>query len=167
MRLKFPANRPSTAADLIAKTNKHASPVDAIASDLDRVLEVFLTIRLRLRQLAGALSGGEQQKVATARALMARPKLLCMKLRRWHALTLAFQGDFSAVNASCFSRASYRSVWIASNAQPFGHLRKKFRGDTGALCSRLTVCGANPALFCADHGNPPCKRNARTCALGL
>jgi branched-chain amino acid transport system ATP-binding protein len=49
-----------------------------IAADLDRVFELFPRIRERLDQVAGTLSGGEQQMVAMARALMARPRLLCM-----------------------------------------------------------------------------------------
>ena len=39
---------------------------------------LFPRIRERLDQIAGTLSGGEQQMVAMARALMARPRLLCM-----------------------------------------------------------------------------------------
>jgi branched-chain amino acid transport system ATP-binding protein len=49
-----------------------------IDADLDRVFELFPRIRERLAQIAGTLSGGEQQMVAMARALMMRPKLLCM-----------------------------------------------------------------------------------------
>jgi branched-chain amino acid transport system ATP-binding protein len=43
---------------------------------LARVLDVFPTLQGRLRQMAGSMSGGEQQMVAIARALMARPRLL-------------------------------------------------------------------------------------------
>jgi len=50
----------------------------AVAEDLDRVLSQFPKLRERLLQRAGTLSGGEQQMVAMARALMGRPKLLCM-----------------------------------------------------------------------------------------
>ena len=50
----------------------------AIADDLERVLGLFPRVRERLAALAGTLSGGEQQMVAMARALMARPRLICM-----------------------------------------------------------------------------------------
>ncbi len=47
-------------------------------ADLDRVFTLFPRVKERLRQQAGTLSGGEQQMVAIGRALMARPRLLCM-----------------------------------------------------------------------------------------
>jgi branched-chain amino acid transport system ATP-binding protein len=50
----------------------------AVAEDKERMLTLFPKLRERSRQLAGTLSGGEQQMVATARALMARPRLLLM-----------------------------------------------------------------------------------------
>ena len=49
-----------------------------IESDLERVIGLFPRLRERLAQRAGTLSGGEQQMLAMARALMARPRLLLM-----------------------------------------------------------------------------------------
>ena len=49
-----------------------------IEADMERVFSLFPRIKERLKQTAGTLSGGEQQMVAMGRALMARPKLLCM-----------------------------------------------------------------------------------------
>jgi branched-chain amino acid transport system ATP-binding protein len=46
--------------------------------DLERVYELFPRVYERRQQLAGTLSGGEQQMVAMGRALMSRPKLLLM-----------------------------------------------------------------------------------------
>jgi branched-chain amino acid transport system ATP-binding protein len=49
-----------------------------LSDDLARVYETFPLLAERRKQLAGTLSGGEQQMVAMGRALMARPKLLLM-----------------------------------------------------------------------------------------
>lgn len=49
-----------------------------LRQDHDRALEFFPRVRERLRQNAGTLSGGEQQMLAIARALLARPKLLML-----------------------------------------------------------------------------------------
>ncbi|OLB64859.1 MAG: ABC transporter ATP-binding protein [Actinobacteria bacterium 13_2_20CM_2_72_6] len=49
-----------------------------IAADKDRVLELFPRLRERIAQKAGTMSGGEQQMLAVARALMAKPKLLLL-----------------------------------------------------------------------------------------
>jgi len=46
-----------------------------IAADYDRVLELFPRLRERLTQKAGTMSGGEQQMLAVARAMMGRPEL--------------------------------------------------------------------------------------------
>ncbi|MCC6972015.1 MAG: ABC transporter ATP-binding protein [Phycisphaerales bacterium] len=54
------------------------SDKDQIAKDRERALELFPRLRERLSQSAGTLSGGEQQMLAIARALLARPKLMLL-----------------------------------------------------------------------------------------
>ncbi len=49
-----------------------------IKADLERVFELFPRLKERRNQVGGTLSGGEQQMLATARALMAHPRLLLM-----------------------------------------------------------------------------------------
>jgi len=49
-----------------------------LRQDLQRIFDLFPRLREREKQLAGTLSGGEQQMLAIGRALMARPKLIMM-----------------------------------------------------------------------------------------
>jgi branched-chain amino acid transport system ATP-binding protein len=51
---------------------------DQVASDLSRVLALFPRLEERLGQVAGMLSGGEQQMLAVGRALMSRPRVLML-----------------------------------------------------------------------------------------
>jgi len=54
------------------------SDADAKRSDLERVLALFPRLKERFRQLAGTLSGGEQQMVAMGRAMMSAPRVLLL-----------------------------------------------------------------------------------------
>jgi len=56
----------------------HRSDRQGIAEDKAKMYKLFPALESRGKQLAGSLSGGEQQMLAIARALMARPKLLLM-----------------------------------------------------------------------------------------
>jgi branched-chain amino acid transport system ATP-binding protein len=50
----------------------------AVREDLAQMYELFPRLAERRRQMGGTLSGGEQQMLAMARALMSRPRLVCM-----------------------------------------------------------------------------------------
>ena len=56
----------------------HRSDVEGIKQDLERAFSLFPRLKERESQISGTLSGGEQQMLATARALMARPRLMLM-----------------------------------------------------------------------------------------
>ena len=57
---------------------RRGAPQDAVAGDIETMLERFPRLRERLHQRAGLLSGGEQQMLAIARGLMGRPKMLLL-----------------------------------------------------------------------------------------
>lgn len=56
----------------------YTQPRESIAENLERVYEYFPRLAERRRQVAGTLSGGEQQMLAMGRALMSRPKLMML-----------------------------------------------------------------------------------------
>ena len=65
-------------ADNIALGAYLRRDAEGVERDREHVLSIFPRIRERYRQSAGTLSGGEQQMLAIARGLMARPKLLLL-----------------------------------------------------------------------------------------
>jgi branched-chain amino acid transport system ATP-binding protein len=67
-----------TVAENLAMGAYHRSDKAAIAGDLERVYGLLPRLKERAAQVAGTLSGGEQQMLAIGRALMGRPKLLLL-----------------------------------------------------------------------------------------
>lgn len=49
-----------------------------VKHDIEYVCQIFPRLKERLKQVAGTMSGGEQQMLAMGRALMSRPRLICM-----------------------------------------------------------------------------------------
>ena len=56
---------------------------DGVAADLRKVYDRFPRLAERKKQIAGTLSGGEQQMLAMGRALMSKPRIIVMTSRQW------------------------------------------------------------------------------------
>ncbi|MBK7014547.1 MAG: ABC transporter ATP-binding protein [Sulfuritalea sp.] len=67
-----------TVAENLAMGAYHRNDKAGIAADLERIHALLPRLRERAMQVAGTLSGGEQQMLAIGRALMGRPKLLLL-----------------------------------------------------------------------------------------
>jgi branched-chain amino acid transport system ATP-binding protein len=63
---------------MLGAYHRYAADRAQLDTDLERIYEIFPRLKERRAQLAGTLSGGEQQMVAVGRALMARPRLLLL-----------------------------------------------------------------------------------------
>ena len=70
---------------------------EAVRDDIERIYGIFPLLREREHQLAGTLSGGEQQMLAIARALMARPRLVMMDEPSMGLAPLVMKDIFSIV----------------------------------------------------------------------
>ena len=70
---------------------------EGIAEDLDRVYTLFPRLKERENQVAGTLSGGEQQMLATGRALMAHPSILLMDEPSMGLAPILVEGIFDTI----------------------------------------------------------------------
>ena len=87
----------------------------AVQADIEQMLQTFPRLRERLTQLAGTLSGGEQQMLAMARALMSRPKLLLLDEPSMGLSPLMVESIFEVIRY--VSRTGTTILLVEQNAQ--------------------------------------------------
>ena len=104
----------------------------AIRKDFTQVMETFPQLSLREKQIAGTLSGGEQQMLAIGRALMSRPRLLLLDEPSMGLAPLVVLGIFEIITE--INRQGTTILLVEQNAQIA--LRTAHRGyvmETGRI----------------------------------
>jgi len=144
-----------------------------VAADIERMYERFPVLRERARQLAGTLSGGEQQMLAVARALMARPRLLMMDEPSLGLAPMVVEEIFrvvadlhrEGVSILLVEQNARLAMQVADRACLLEQGRVTFSGTPGEFGSDETISRAylGPAEVRAEpgrraSGEPPARR---------
>ena len=114
---------------------------DSFGADIDRIFSRFPRLKERSAQLAGTLSGGEQQMLAVARALMSRPKLLLMDEPSLGLAPLVVEEIFAIIGelhrdgATIFlvEQNAHMALRVAQRFYLMEQGRITFSGDPGSL----------------------------------
>jgi branched-chain amino acid transport system ATP-binding protein len=105
---------------------------ERIRQDLERGFTMFPRLRERTKQKAGTLSGGEQQMLAIARALMSRPKLLLLDEPSLGLAPIVCQTIFSTIDA--IKNAGTTVLLVEQNANAaLKHSDRAYVLETGAV----------------------------------
>lgn len=86
-----------TVRENLAMGAYHRNDKAGIEADMQRYFDLFPRLLEREKQVAGTLSGGEQQMLATARALMSRPKLILMDEPSMGLAPILVEGIFETI----------------------------------------------------------------------
>ena len=119
---------------------------DAVAGDLARVYGHFPILGDRRRQVAGTLSGGEQQMLAIGRALMARPRLILFDEPSLGLAPTVVESTFAII--SDIRRAGTTVLMVEQNARLA--LRMADRGYV-MEAGRIVLSGSARELLSNDH----------------
>jgi branched-chain amino acid transport system ATP-binding protein len=119
------------------------SNAEYFAADLDRVCRIFPRLAERIDQRGGTLSGGEQQMLAIARALMSRPRLLLLDEPSLGLAPLIVRHIFSAIR-ELNTREKLTVLLVEQNA--FHALKLAHRGYV-MVNGRITLSGTGRELL--------------------
>jgi branched-chain amino acid transport system ATP-binding protein len=126
-----------------------------ISKDRERALGLFPRIRERLRQNAGTLSGGEQQMLAMARALMARPKLLLLDEPSLGLAPQFVQTIFKIIREINESGATIllveQNAHMALNVAHYGYCLEVGRVKMADDCKRLAASDEVRKAYLGGH----------------
>jgi len=113
---------------------------------LERVYTLFPRLRERERQAAGTMSGGEQQMLAVARSLMARPKMLLVDEPSLGLAPVLVQAVFAALRE--INRQGVTILLVEQNVrQTLLMVQRGYVLENG----RIVLEGPGPALLANDH----------------
>ncbi len=113
------------------------------AQDLEKVCVLFPRVKERLQQRAGTMSGGEQQMLAIARALMSRPRLLLLDEPSLGLAPLVVKGIFDAVRQ--LNRTEGMTIFLVEQ-NAYHALKLAHRGYV-LVNGRVTMSGTGRQLL--------------------
>ena len=123
----------------------YTQPASTVAPGLERVYEQFPRLRERRRQVAGTLSGGEQQMLAMGRALMSNPKLLMLDEPSMGLAPILIEQIFSIIEE--LHKAGTTILLVEQNAQmALSIATRGYVMETG----RVTLTGTGQELLHND-----------------